>query len=380
MRITRFSIPLLATLTALLLVAIFMAPGVAAKSADKEKGKDYSYSHKSKGKSSDHRRADYSDSRSPSGGHDKKEARSKGSKGSHSEGSSGSSESSGTYDNNPKGGPHNDKWQAQHDPDQDENGGVDQPGGTGGYNPQGWDGNNGSGNDPDCEDDNRGNVSGKCKPKSNNGATPVKPAKNDKPEKGESSSPGNGKGPKPCTGTDEEFPSQGNGPGGADNDNGNNVPGDSDTDTDAEVPGGDGSTPTDDTDTDAPATGGESGTPITDAGGTLNPGTEAINTVDQATSSNGSLAGAGSTPGLNFAGNASPFAQSDDSDNAGSVAGPQVNANGAQVPNSVNAGADANAGQSTFMLAGAQGAGVLALLMILSAGFAAGTALLLRKN
>jgi LPXTG-motif cell wall-anchored protein len=73
---------------------------------------------------------------------------------------------------NKEGQGHNDKWQAQSDPDGDENGGIDQPGGTGGYDPKGWDGNNGSGNDPDCEDDNRGKgVPGHCK------ARPAKPGK-----------------------------------------------------------------------------------------------------------------------------------------------------------------------------------------------------------
>jgi LPXTG-motif cell wall-anchored protein len=48
-----------------------------------------------------------------------------------------------------------------------ENDGVDQPGGNGGVNPNAQDGNNGSGNDVDCEDDNRGKgVPGHCKEKS----------------------------------------------------------------------------------------------------------------------------------------------------------------------------------------------------------------------
>lgn len=65
---------------------------------------------------------------------------------------------------NKDGKGHNDQWQAQADPDGMENGGIDQPGGTGGYDPVGWDGNNGTGNDPDCEDDNRGKgVPGHCK-------------------------------------------------------------------------------------------------------------------------------------------------------------------------------------------------------------------------
>jgi len=61
---------------------------------------------------------------------------------------------------------HNDGWQAQADPDGDENGGVDQPGGQGGVDTSDQDGNNGSGNDSDCEDDNRGKgVPGHCKDK-----------------------------------------------------------------------------------------------------------------------------------------------------------------------------------------------------------------------
>ncbi len=65
---------------------------------------------------------------------------------------------------NKDGAGHNDQWQAQADPDGMENGGIDQPGGNGGYDPKGWDGNNGTGNDPDCEDDNRGKgVPGHCK-------------------------------------------------------------------------------------------------------------------------------------------------------------------------------------------------------------------------
>jgi LPXTG-motif cell wall-anchored protein len=58
------------------------------------------------------------------------------------------------------------RYQAQADPDGMENGGVDQPGGTGGVNTSAQDGNNGSGNDIDCEDDNRGQgVPGHCKPR-----------------------------------------------------------------------------------------------------------------------------------------------------------------------------------------------------------------------
>lgn len=57
-------------------------------------------------------------------------------------------------------------YQAQSDPDGMENGGVDQPGGQGGVNTSAQDGNNGSGNDIDCEDDNRGRgVPGHCKNK-----------------------------------------------------------------------------------------------------------------------------------------------------------------------------------------------------------------------
>ena len=60
-------------------------------------------------------------------------------------------------------------YQAQSDPDGMENGGVDQPGGSGGYpidaeGTKDQDGNNGTGNDEDCEDDNRGKgVPGHCK-------------------------------------------------------------------------------------------------------------------------------------------------------------------------------------------------------------------------
>jgi LPXTG-motif cell wall-anchored protein len=55
-------------------------------------------------------------------------------------------------------------FQAQADPDGTANGGVDQPGGTGGVDTTSQDGNNGSGNDADCEDDNRGvGVPGHCK-------------------------------------------------------------------------------------------------------------------------------------------------------------------------------------------------------------------------
>jgi LPXTG-motif cell wall-anchored protein len=80
---------------------------------------------------------------------------------------------------------HNDKWQAQADPDGDENGGVDQPGGSGGVNKDDQDGNNGSGNDSDCEDDNRGKgVPGHCKDKPDHKPTPAE----DQP-----STPDNGK-------------------------------------------------------------------------------------------------------------------------------------------------------------------------------------------
>ena len=79
---------------------------------------------------------------------------------------------------NKDGTGHNDQWQAQADPDGDENGGIDQPGGNGGYDPKGWDGNNGSGNDPDCEDDNRGKgVPGHCK------VRPAEPAPAENPTK-----------------------------------------------------------------------------------------------------------------------------------------------------------------------------------------------------
>jgi LPXTG-motif cell wall-anchored protein len=46
------------------------------------------------------------------------------------------------------------------DPDEDDNGGVDQSGGSGGANQQDKDGNNGCGNDQDFEDDNNGNCGG----------------------------------------------------------------------------------------------------------------------------------------------------------------------------------------------------------------------------
>src|SRR5687768_17207446 len=39
---------------------------------------------------------------------------------------------------NKDGQGHNDRWQAQADPDGMENGGIDQPGGDGGYDPKGW--------------------------------------------------------------------------------------------------------------------------------------------------------------------------------------------------------------------------------------------------
>lgn len=84
---------------------------------------------------------------------------------------------------NKDGQGHNDQWQAQADPDGDENGGIDQPGGNGGHDPVGWDGNNGSGNDPDCEDDNRGKgVPGHCKIRPNEPApteNPTKPRKDE---------------------------------------------------------------------------------------------------------------------------------------------------------------------------------------------------------
>ena len=85
---------------------------------------------------------------------------------------------------------HNDDWQAQSDPDGDENGGVDQPGGSGGVNKADQDGNNGSGNDSDCEDDNRGQgVPGHCKDKENNGK-PGENGKPDQPSTDEPSEPG----------------------------------------------------------------------------------------------------------------------------------------------------------------------------------------------
>ena len=66
-------------------------------------------------------------------------------------------------------------YQAQSDPDGMENGGVDQPGGQGGVNTSAQDGNNGSGNDIDCEDDNRGvGVPGHCKDKPTLCQKPVK--------------------------------------------------------------------------------------------------------------------------------------------------------------------------------------------------------------
>ena len=58
----------------------------------------------------------------------------------------------------PGGNPN--KGNAQHDPDGDANGGVDQPGGDGGEDLADQDGNNGCGNDDDFEDDNNGNCGG----------------------------------------------------------------------------------------------------------------------------------------------------------------------------------------------------------------------------
>ena len=82
--------------------------------------------------------------------------------------SSGSGKTGNDPSNDQPG--HDDQWQAQRDPDGEENGGVDQPGGTGGVDKTDQDGNNGSGNDSDCEDDNNGKgVPGHCKDKSNNG-------------------------------------------------------------------------------------------------------------------------------------------------------------------------------------------------------------------
>ena len=80
---------------------------------------------------------------------------------------------------------HDSRWQAQADPDGNENGGVDQPGGSGGVNTDDQDGNNGSGNDSDCEDDNRGKgVPGHCKDKTQptpaRGGDKAEPA-NDRP-------------------------------------------------------------------------------------------------------------------------------------------------------------------------------------------------------
>ena len=66
--------------------------------------------------------------------------------------------------------PRPNNFQAQSDPDGMANGGVDQPGGTGGVDTSDQDGNNGSGNDADCEDDNRGRgVPGHCKVHTNQG-------------------------------------------------------------------------------------------------------------------------------------------------------------------------------------------------------------------
>jgi LPXTG-motif cell wall-anchored protein len=90
-------------------------------------------------------------------------------KASHDRKSGGDNRASSNKD----GRGHNDQWQAQADPDGMENGGIDQPGGNGGYDPKGWDGNNGTGNDPDCEDDNRGKgVPGHC---TDRAATPASP-------------------------------------------------------------------------------------------------------------------------------------------------------------------------------------------------------------
>jgi LPXTG-motif cell wall-anchored protein len=85
---------------------------------------------------------------------------------------------------NKDGKGHNDRWQAQADPDGDENGGIDQPGGTGGVDVDDQDGNNGSGNDSDCEDDNRGKgVPGHCKERPSKPAQAQEPAGPEKPEK-----------------------------------------------------------------------------------------------------------------------------------------------------------------------------------------------------
>ncbi|MGH3368767.1 MAG: hypothetical protein ACRDPR_02085, partial [Nocardioidaceae bacterium] len=68
---------------------------------------------------------------------------------------------------------HDHRWQAQADPDGDENGGVDQPGGAGGTIGA-QDGDNGSGNDVDCEDDNNGieSVPGPCPEETTTATTP----------------------------------------------------------------------------------------------------------------------------------------------------------------------------------------------------------------
>ncbi len=72
---------------------------------------------------------------------------------------------------NKDGRGHDGTWQAQADPDGQQNGGIDQPGGTGGADRTDQDGNNGSGNDADCEDDNRGKgVPGHCKATSTHGS------------------------------------------------------------------------------------------------------------------------------------------------------------------------------------------------------------------
>ena len=116
-------------------------------------------------------------------GHAKKADKAPATKGSSSKRTAGTSQSpSASGDNrassNKDGKGHNDQWQAQSDPDGDENGGIDQPGGDGGHDPKGWDGNNGSGNDPDCEDDNRGKgVPGHCK------VRPAEPAPTENPTK-----------------------------------------------------------------------------------------------------------------------------------------------------------------------------------------------------
>lgn len=92
---------------------------------------------------------------------------------SHRRARSGKTGSSAGSAGGPASSGHDGRWQAQADPDGDENGGVDQPGGTGGTIGA-QDGDNGSGNDVDCEDDNNGieSVPGHCPEETTTATTP----------------------------------------------------------------------------------------------------------------------------------------------------------------------------------------------------------------